>query len=323
MPNSPHGTSDVSTRTPRVSVGVPVYNGENHLRETLDSLLAQNYPDFEIILSDNGSTDGTESICREFAARDSRVRYLREPQNRGAAWNYRRVYEAARGAYFRWSCHDDPTEPDHLGRLVETLDAAPPSVVLAYSRSIHVDGGGAMLGNEEVERLDTRGLAPHMRLRYLAQRLRHSSILYGLMRRNALEGTGLLGPFEGSDYVLCAELALKGEFQEIPDFLFYKRIHPGMSRQAQTTQQTVAQWFDTTSNRRFYVPRLRVMWGVARAVQHAPLGKVEKARALWAIPRYWGRRFWRLIVKELLATMIPSFRRYESWRRAVRTKILA
>src|SRR5687767_14896710 len=89
-----------ATRTPGVSVGVPVYNGEDYLAECLESLLKQSFEDFELILSDNGSTDATEQICREYAARDARIRYLREPENRGGSWNFNRLPRLARGEYF-------------------------------------------------------------------------------------------------------------------------------------------------------------------------------------------------------------------------------
>src|SRR3982751_485615 len=100
--------------TPKVSIGLPVYNGELHLALALDSILAQTYGDFEIVISDNGSTDGTESICRRYAAADPRIRYERNETNRGAAWNYNHVFELSRGEYFKWMAHDDLIEPNYL-----------------------------------------------------------------------------------------------------------------------------------------------------------------------------------------------------------------
>ena len=91
--------------TPRVSLGMPVYNAQRFLREVLDSILAQTFTDFELIISDNGSTDATEAICREFAARDRRVQY--EPNDRtnhGPGWNYNRTEFLARGEFFSWCC---------------------------------------------------------------------------------------------------------------------------------------------------------------------------------------------------------------------------
>jgi glycosyltransferase involved in cell wall biosynthesis len=94
-------------KPPKVSIGMPVFNGEPFIREALDSLLAQTFTDFELIISDNGSTDGTEKICREYAASDPRIRYVRQPENRGAVFNFQYVLTEARGEYFMWAAHDD------------------------------------------------------------------------------------------------------------------------------------------------------------------------------------------------------------------------
>jgi glycosyltransferase involved in cell wall biosynthesis len=90
------------TRTPRVSVGLPVRNGANYLREALDSLLSQTLADFELVIGDNASTDGTEAICREFAARDDRVRYVRHDTDIGAPRNFNFVFPESQAPYFRW-----------------------------------------------------------------------------------------------------------------------------------------------------------------------------------------------------------------------------
>src|SRR5579871_3942080 len=113
----------------RVSIGLPVHNGERYLREAIDSLLAQTYRDFELIISDNGSTDGTEAICRAYAAADPRIRYYREEQNRGCAWNWNRVFALARGEIFKWAAHDDVCAPRLVERCLEALDRCPEAVL--------------------------------------------------------------------------------------------------------------------------------------------------------------------------------------------------
>jgi len=126
---------------PRVSIGVPVYNGESYLACALDSMLGQTYGDFELIISDNASTDRTPEICRQYAARDPRVRYLREEQNRGLAWNFNRVVEVSRGDYFKWAAYDDVCAPSFLARTVEVLDNDP-HVILATSVAALIDAQG-------------------------------------------------------------------------------------------------------------------------------------------------------------------------------------
>ncbi len=295
QPEAPEGV-------PRVSVGLPVYNGAAYLEQALDSLLAQDYQDFELIISDNGSTDATETICRAYAARDPRIRYRRQDENRGAAWNFNYVARLARGEFFRWACHDDACGPTHLRRCVEVLEGAPPSVVLAYTRSVLLDAAGEAVQTYE-DGLDTRGLPPHDRFRVVARRLRYANLLYGLWRREAVMSTRLLGAYASSDNVLLAELSLRGEFMEIPEYLFRRRIHPGMSRQANRSARAVAQWFDPRSDGRFHFPHARLMWEYTRAVQAAPLSTGDRVRTALAL-RHWARREARPVILGILGPVL-------------------
>jgi glycosyltransferase involved in cell wall biosynthesis len=111
-------------KVPKVSIGMPVYNGEPFIREALDSLLAQTFTDFELIISDNASTDGTEAICREYAAKDDRIRYVRQPENRGALANFQFVLDEAVGEYFMWAAADDIRAPDCLEIYLEHIGKA-------------------------------------------------------------------------------------------------------------------------------------------------------------------------------------------------------
>jgi hypothetical protein len=141
--------------------------------------------------------------------------------------------------------------------------------------------------------------------------VRYSNALFGLFRRQALLRTRLHAPYANSDYVLFGELALLGEFQELPGHLFRRRMHSGMSRRANTTQEQVAVWFDTSkAGRRFYFPELSMIRDQIGAVRRAPIGAWEKLRSLWVIPRFWIRRRWRYISREFLAPIVPRFRRY-------------
>src|SRR6267143_3848257 len=117
---------------PLLSIGLFVYNGERFLEETLDSILSQTFTDFELIISDNASTDSTGEISEAYVRRDSRIRYYRGEKNMGAGWNVRRVYELATGKYFKQAAVDDLLEPDFLRRCVEVLERDPDCVV-AYA----------------------------------------------------------------------------------------------------------------------------------------------------------------------------------------------
>jgi glycosyltransferase involved in cell wall biosynthesis len=109
---------------PEVSIGMPVYNGENFIREALDSLLAQTFTDFELIISDNASTDGTEAICREYASHDSRIRYVRQNENRGACANFQFVLDEAIGKYFMWAACDDHWEKHFLDCALNLINSS-------------------------------------------------------------------------------------------------------------------------------------------------------------------------------------------------------
>ena len=217
-------------RVPRLSIGLPVYNGEKYLGAALHSLLSQDYTDFELIIADNASTDGTEEIARLNALGDPRIRYYRNPANIGAGPNFRLVFDLARGEFFKWAASDDMHYPGFLRRCVEALAAAPPEVVLVTPRAFLIDEEGFSLmdeaglplpragcgpGDTGPERLSTRAKTPHRRLAEVLPALRWSTAQFGLFRRKALALTRKIDSFHASDRVLLAEVAMLGEIVEI------------------------------------------------------------------------------------------------------------
>lgn len=128
-----------------VSIGMPVYNGEKYIRDALDSLLGQSYKDFELIISDNASTDSTEKICRQYAWKDARVKYFRQPKNLGAAANFRFVLDQANGAYFMWAACDDKWSPDWLERMREALGNV--DVGMVFGQLIHIDAQDRLMAH--------------------------------------------------------------------------------------------------------------------------------------------------------------------------------
>ena len=121
---APSSVADVisSAHIPIVSIGMPVYNGAEHIRDALDTLLTQTFTDFELIISDNASLDETENICREYAARDNRIRYVRQPQNFRATANFRFVLDQARSEYFMWAAHDDLHDANFIEETLKALE---------------------------------------------------------------------------------------------------------------------------------------------------------------------------------------------------------
>ena len=128
--------------SPRLSIGLPVYNGERYLAEAFDCFLAQSFQDFEIIICDNASTDRTAEICRSYAQRDPRLRYYRNEKNLGAIPNFNRVFELSRSRFFKWAAHDDLYHPRYIETCIRILDENP-DVILAHSKTAFVDDRGA------------------------------------------------------------------------------------------------------------------------------------------------------------------------------------
>ncbi len=292
---------------PRVSIGLPVYNGERYLREALDTILAQTFRDFELIISDNASTDGTLAICKAYAASDARIRYLRNEQNLGATRNYNRTFEVARGEYFKWAAHDDLMAPEFLERCVTALDQNPAAVV-SYPIASFIDKNGQLLGQDFIG-LSLRSPRPPQRYAEYHQRFRRSrkcNPVFGLMRSSALRPTPLIGNYVSSDEVLLAELALRGEFCEIPKALFFRRDHPESSVRKYRDRDRIV-WFDPSKQGQLHFPAWCLLQGHASAIIRVPMGVSEKLLC-WAELGKWGLRKKRALYSELLFALKYTLR---------------
>jgi glycosyltransferase involved in cell wall biosynthesis len=278
----------------RVSVGLPVRNGEPYLRETLESLVGQTFHDFELIISDNASTDRTETICHEFARADPRIQYHRLDRNIGAAANFNRVFHLSRAEYFKWAAHDDLCAPTYLEKCVERLDQDPAAVV-CYSIHNVIDAEGREI-DRVFEVLPLGEQNPSHRYSHLLRRFRYNTIpcdpVLGVMRSDVLRQTQLIGPYPTSDLPLLAELSLRGRFVEIKEFLFTRRRHPQMSTLAHPDHADRAVWFDPANAGRIQMPRWRWVIEFVRSIKRAALPLTAQlhcytATALWCW--YWKR----------------------------------
>jgi len=216
----PAEAADARRDRPLVSIGLPVYNGERFLRETLEALLTQEFNDYELLISDNASTDGTEAIAREFAERYPRISYQRNAENLGAARNFELLVERARGTYFIWASAHDLLAPTFLSKCVEIMDSRP-SVILCYCHTRFIDAEGKAFMLQRAP--DTRGLGRHARYKAALWHLPCYAI-YGLHRTATLrQAMPILGTL-GMDFIMLTELALLGEFALIPEPLFGLRL---------------------------------------------------------------------------------------------------
>lgn len=276
---------------PRVSIGLPVFNGENFLEEALESLLSQTYQDFELIISDNASTDKTREICEAYAVKDRRIQYYRNETNCGAARNYNLVFELATGDYFKWASHDDVCGPTYLERCVEILDVYP-SVALCYPKTVMIDEGGKKIRNCE-DNLHLQSSTPHDRLRQFVKRVNLCNPVFGLIRSSSLKNTGLIGPYIASDYTLLIELCLQGKFWEVPEHLFLRRDHERNTRRLPLLE--CAKWW----NPDYYgvlhnYPQIMLVYKYFLSIKHSQLSWVDKMRCYPQVGR-WILRRWRAI----------------------------
>lgn len=279
----------VAERAPRVSIGTPVYNGENFLSAAGEAILAQTFTDFEWVISDNGSTDATEAICRAFAARDPRVRYHREARNRGGAWNRNRVFALSTGAYFMWHDHDDAIAPEFIARCVEVLDRLP-EVVACHTNATIIDERGARL-RDYAECAHFRSASAYTRLQ---EYIRHDrdcplcSLYFGLMRREVLGRTRLFQPYVNAELSLMSELALRGQFYEIPAHLFYRRDHPGISTRHYANRKELIAWSDPSRAGKGGGDGWRMLGALVRSITVVPMGPYDRARCYLSVLDFFG-----------------------------------
>jgi len=282
---------------PKVSIGLPVYNGERYLRSALESILRQDFCDFELIISDNASTDATQNICREYAAKDYRIRYYRNERNIGASGNFKRVFELARGKFFKWAAHDDVHLPGFLRRCTEVIDQAAATVVLVTPKTETIDEDGKII-NITVESLDTRRPRPHQRVKDVLRVVFWATAQFGLFRTDALRKTRLIQPFFAADNVLLVEVALAGEIWELPETLFQRRLHSGISTTANKNWRELLVWFDPSQRglKTFVPPTLRLGLEFTRAVTRSQLPLRERCLCYLTVFMVWLPRECRRLV---------------------------
>ncbi len=284
---------------PRVTIGLPVYNGERFLAAAIDSLLEQDTEDFELLLADNASTDRTADICREAVAKDPRVRFLPADVNRGASWNFNRVVDVARGEYFKWAADDDLYAPGFVSSCVEVLDRNP-DVVLAFTQAVEIDEHGDVF--EKRGPINVADLPePAARFRAILLDEVYCYAVFGLIRTAVLRTTACIGPYSASDRVLLAELALHGRFVEVDAPSFLHREHPGRSMYAYVDDRDRLRWFDTSRDGSRTMPRWRIGVEYARALQRAGrrLPAAERAEA-WAELLPWASANGDVLARELV-----------------------
>jgi len=273
---------------PKLSIGIPVFNGQQFLPELLDSLLAQTFRDFEILICDNASSDGTQQIGWKYARQDSRIHYIRNDWNLGAVANFNRVFELSTAPLFKWAAHDDLYREAYLDVCVRLLEEDP-NIILAHTGTAFVDENSESLPFEQetgsfIDPKTGRRYWPDVpsigdtpdaikRFWQVLTRARWGSHMFGVVRRGMLERTSLLPNFAGSDRTMLAELALLGRFRCANERLFLKRFHANVSWAL--SQKELKSFLSTDGKR--YSRRLRQIGAFLGAPRGKPIGLVRKS----------------------------------------------
>ena len=271
---------------PRVSIGLPVYNGERFLKQTIDAILAQTFTDFELIIADNASTDATSRICQDYAETDPRIRLVRNERNIGISPNFNLVATLATAPYFKWAADDDLHMPDFVARCVDVLDHDP-STVLAYTRATSIDAAGrATSGSNWGHSPLLHSSSPHVRFGASLEPPEGPMPLqlFGVMRIDNLRQTRMFEAYPDADRALVSELSLLGRLMEVPEPLFLQREHARRHGNLASRDRyaSTAQWDPRSkANRRIY-PHWRLLERHLDSVRRAPLPHSERIRCYGA-----------------------------------------
>lgn len=300
---------------PLLTIGLPVFNGENFLTEALKSILGQTFQDFELVISDNASTDGTEAICRSYCERDARVRYIRHAENRGAGANFNDLPGLARGRYFKWAAHDDVLDPQFLEKCIAFLEGNP-AATLCFSlvKAIDADGNTLKLVDRNLRNIGSSN--PAKRFSDIAVEHHACFEVFGVIRTEALRRTDLHLPFRGSDRALLAELALLGPMGYLQEPLFHSRDHiERFTHQVLMEGESVLKWYDPHIETRAKQQQLALFRQYLRMIR----GHVVDHRVRWQCYAVMlrcllqGQNF-RPLLGEILLTVSP--RLYKVTRQA-------
>lgn len=282
----------------KVSIGMPVYNGEDYIEAALQSLQSQTYEDLEIIVSDNGSTDRTHEIVSDVASMDKRLKVNRFRENMGASTNYNTVFELSSGAYFKWAAHDDLVKPTYIERCVDRYRSTKDTVSIVYPNSEFIDEEGNVTGPDGEDQTTLSAIATVRAIRVLRTQGMAAAV-FGLFNSDVLRRTSLIGNFSSSDYVLLLQVSLLGRIIKLDgEPLFQRRVHEKMSRVANQTPDEVLKWFDPKAHsklserQRLYLEYAKAPY-VVKGVD--PVTRVLNGSAIfsWAAMRYaeskWNR----------------------------------
>ncbi len=297
--------SHTTPRTPRVTIGLPVYNGASTIESAIRPLLAQTYTDFELLISDNASTDETQQIVERLEREDARIRYVRQPVNIGANRNYSFVARQARGEFLKWCSASDWIAPTFLAECVAVLDARPDAVIAAPRTRLWT--GTPSNFHDSTDDVAILGETPYERLVDMILRLHKNNAFNGLIRLSALRRTRLIEPYLSADMVLMGHLAVLGKFVLLDSPLYYRCNEVSTSTVMQPLAERLRHHYPIMSARMLF-QRWKRHLGWFRVALWAPMPVGQRLRAL----AFVGRRGWDerdTLKDELRVALRYAFRR--------------
>ncbi len=288
------GYSIVNAPRAPIAVGLPVRNGENYIREAIESILAQSFGDFRLIIADNASTDGTEEICRGYERRDPRVAYHRHPENIGAAPNFNFAFTAARSRYFKWCAHDDVLGPDFLRLCYEEMEDDP-RISVAHTLTVMINKDGVVVGTYD-DQIPLDGDTATERFTRVLW-VDHFTEIWGLMRSDIIRDTRLYRSYVGSDRTFLAEMLLRGRIAYIQEYQSFRRQHPDCYSFRVRSHAEKIRWFDPTASVNPAASSAAKITHSVEAVARAPLTQSQRIACLRAVSAWAVRRGWEHVHK--------------------------
>jgi glycosyltransferase involved in cell wall biosynthesis len=262
-----------------VSIGLPVYNGETYLTESIESILAQTYENFELIIVDNASSDKTIDIVKSYVSKDTRIKFFQNQVNLGASANHNRTLELAKGEYFFWASYDDIRHPQYLEKCVKYLNENTLSVA-CHSLTKYIDETGSETDRNEVI-LDIANNDPIKRFKEMIRMDHKVEMILSMMRTEILKKTNGLAAFSDSDRVVMAEMCLHGPLEVLPEHLFYRREHKENSSKVYKNRQDRMAWFDPQLAGKINFPLSKQFKEYISAIFRSPISWSKKNKCLY------------------------------------------
>lgn len=289
---------------PIASLGLPVYNGEKYIAKTLDAILQQTFTRFEVIISDNASSDATRMICEEYANNDNRIQYIRHTTNRGAAANYNFVFSQAKGHYFKWCPHDDILAKNYLELCIKALEVQPEAVGAITDVSF-IDGDGSKIEDVPLPIHESHQSALTRFSEALDARM-DWLLFFGLFNRDLVARTGLHGNYIRSDNVFVSEMLLMGPIIHVPNSgLHFRRHNSSFTDSVLSSQDDAIAWMDPNLRGTRTLKESRYYFETVKVILRSNISLGEKLVCLqWTLSAAWKRKR-KVIFRELL---LPFYR---------------